>query len=144
MVRVGTPSSVARPAWYDRNSTTSVGGYQGTGVAPHAATNRLNVVVSSGKKVVAETIQLRVERATAATTAVRPTIYCELTPSGGSATRILEAAIRGNNVGDKDNVSLGQNITLNAGDALTFYTVDGSTGGTCDLSIMIKFTIFDA
>jgi len=142
--RRDAPSGAFRPEWYDRNPAHRLLSYMGYGVAPHVNTTRWTYTVPTGKKALNEFLHAKVRRATAATTASIPVSCVWDTPAGGSITELMHAAIRTNNVGDKDDVTVGQTITLLVGDALTALTVDGSTGGTCDYVLVAKITEFDA
>jgi len=144
MVRVGTPSAVARPDWYDRNPVSRVDYYWGSGVAPHGVTTRLSYTVPSGKKAMVEVLVLKVRRNTAATTLGIARASLILTPSGGAPDNFMDACIVNNTVDVKDGWSIGASLALITGDLLEFTTYDGSTGGTCDYWLSYKITEFDA
>jgi len=144
MVRVGTPSAVARPAWYDRNPISRIDHYWGLTVAPHALTTRLTYTVPAGKKAILEALQVRCIRRTAATTVGLVYAVAYITPSGASEKELLDCYLFTNNVGDKDGQALQGTVTLFAGDVLGLKTYDGSTGGTVDYFLAYKLTEFDA
>jgi len=144
MVRIGTPSAVARPAWHDRNPTTRADHYWGQNVAPHAVTTRLTYTCPAGKKAMVEVIMVRVRRASAATTLGTCGTYTMVTPSGGGTKEIVDAFINDNTVNARDQSAIGASLVMIAGDVLDLKTYDNSTGGTCDYFVCYKLTEFDA
>jgi len=58
-----------RPEPHDRNPVRQTLTYSGTGIAPHATTQRFSYTVPSGKKAIVLAAQANLQRATAATTA---------------------------------------------------------------------------
>jgi len=144
MVRVGTTPAVARAAWYDRTAASKCDYYYGQGVSPHAVTTRLTYTVPAGKKAMVEVMQVRVRRASAATTVGLAGAYVMLTPSGGVIKEILDTGINDNTVNARDNNALGGTMVLCTGDQLDLKTYDLSTGGTCDYFVCYKLTEFDA
>jgi len=144
MVRVGTPSAVARPAWHDRNPVSKLDGGDWVGVTPHALTERVSYTVPAGKKAIIEGTIIKVRRATAATTPLRAAAEWALTPAGGAQVRFYFVEIFGNTVGDQDLLFLPMTMVLCSGDKWAGLTVDGSTAGTCDYKFRFKVTEFDA
>jgi len=145
MVRVGTPSAVARPEWYDRNPTSKADGHATT-AAPHTITERVAYTVPSGKKAIVEMVYLRIKRVTAATTAGTATSLLRVTPSGGSAMSIMIAELTSsqNSVGDKETLQVSPLMTLFTGDKVSGDSLDTSTGGTVEYQARWKLTEFDA
>jgi len=144
MVRIGTPSAVARPEWYDRNPASTVSGWGGTNVAPHAATTRASYTVPSGKKALLEFLKVWVRRTTAATTAGNPKATWYVYPAGAGFVDLLRAEIFTNGVGDKDIAYAFAALVLCTGDELRLISIDDSTGGTMDYWSAAKLTQFDA
>jgi len=144
MVRVGTPSAVARPEWYDRNPIDATLAYQGLAIGPHSITLRGSYTVPAGKKAFLESLYLLVYRVTAATTVGSCMARVDYTPAGGT-TKVFCLVIFTNNTADfnVDHI-LGNCGCMRAGDQLAIYTADGSTGGTVSYYETIKVTEFDA
>ena len=134
----------ARPAYYDRNATSGSIAYQGTSIAPHADTQRATVTLASGKRAFLEATSLIYIRATAATAATFVYASASLIPSGGTGVGYLLVPQINNTVGTVSNISLGGSLTIGAGDVLSLYTSDTSTGGTYNYYLAIKYTQFDA
>jgi hypothetical protein len=120
------------------------GSYVGADIAPHTQATRFTYTVPTGKKAFVEMLQTRVQRSTAASAASRVIAWIGYQPSGGSGSLMSYSVINTNGVGDKDANIVGQSIVMNAGDTLTGYTSDGSTGGACDYMLNYKITEFDA
>jgi len=143
MVRVGTPSAVARPEWYDRNPIHRLYGYSGN-LAPHSVTTRWTYTVPAGKKAFLELAAVHHIKTAAATTVVNSYSSILITPSGGSLTELIAAQIYTNAVGDKDRAETGHAAVLLAGDIIQFNTYNGDTGGTVWHRGVAKITEFDA
>jgi len=144
MVRVGTPSAVARPAWHDRNPIPSWQSYEAAGVAPHGATTRWTYTVPAGKKAIMEYAFLSLTRSGAPTTVGTAFCFLYYQPSGGSSHILYDASLRDATVGNVKEIASPTSLMLNAGDAVRGYTQDTSTGGTIDYILNVKFTEFDA
>jgi hypothetical protein len=91
-----------------------------------------------------ELLSCRVTRVSAATTVDVAQAAWALTPSGGTEHFLLQARLITNNVGDTREHGIGATLILNAGDTLTGYTADYSTGGACHYFLSYKITEFDA
>jgi len=139
-----SPTVLARPAWYDRNPTSIQKLHADAGRSPHSETERWTYTVPSGKKALIESLYIKIMRATAASSAVLVLAAVQLGLGGGTNYYHWIAALRTNNVGDKDDIIIGQSIILNAGDVLRAISSDSSTGGTVDYYILAKITEFDA
>jgi len=144
MVRVGTPSAVARPDWYDRNPSNQHLYYEGYGISPHVKTGRWNYTVPAGKKALVELVWARLIRKSAATTLGDAYAGIWFLVSGGTNRWLAGAWICDNTVGATKDFVLGQSIIMLPGDSIFGYTADGSTGGTFDYQIYAKITEFDA
>ena len=136
--------AVARPAYYDRNSSSGSLGYASGGVPPHADTVRGTATIAAGKKAFIDSTSLSSTRQAAATTLAFGYIYASYTPSGGGANVYLLAPQQNNTVGWVVNPILGGSIVLNTGDAVSIGTYDGSTGGTISYYMYIRYMTFDA
>lgn len=133
---------VARPAYYDRNATSSIQTYVAI-VAPHSFTTRWTTTVASGTKLVVEAATTFVERITAATTAAE--VYGRIRITSGANVMVLSAqAFTSNTIAVCyiDKASYG--TTLYAGESIAGVTSDGSTGGTAFFEIDFKGTVYDA
>jgi len=143
MVRVGTPSAVARPHWYDRNPSNIWRQYAAT-LGPHSSTQRWSYTVPAGKKALVEFSIACLLRVTAASTVGEAYAYVYYTPSGGTGGSLFEVRLLTNGIGDGKSLIVGQGIMMFAGDQLLGFTGDGSTGGTIEYVIAVKITEFDA
>ena len=128
----------ARPAYYDRNATSSYQSYSAT-VGPHVDTTRWTVTIASGKKLLVEQALVQIYRATAASTA----------SSVGSVIFyvgqvFISAVAQANTIGLQDRLNLMGGVTLYAGETMYGQTYDASTGGTNVLTAAFKGTQYDA
>jgi hypothetical protein len=136
--------AVARPTYYDRNGTSIVKAYQAYGIAPHAEVQRWIYTAPAGEKAYVEMLQTMVYRQTVAGVASRYWSEMFFTPSGGSATKILEVTSQSNVVDTQSNIIIAGSMLLFPGDSLEGQTADASTGGTTYVIVSAKFTQFDA
>jgi hypothetical protein len=134
--------AVARPAYYDRNATSSVQAFLATD-GPHGQTTRWTTTVAAGKKIVSEAAAFRNLRTTVAT--VAGVVTSELQLVSGSSTLILISNRQtDNSVVTQYFVTLSAPLTLYTGESLSAVTVDLSTGGVVQYSLNFKGTSFDA
>jgi len=143
MVRA-SPTVLARPAWYDRNSVSKKGGYDGVNLSPHSAIQRFSYTIPAGKKAFLEAAVIDHLRVTAATTLDKSAAYFGVTPSGGTFGTVCRIKMLNNTVGAIYSANIGQGVLIYEGDAVVGYTVDGGTGGTCDYGMFYKISEFDA
>lgn len=143
---VRTLSGGSRPAWYDRHPISKVQSYNGSDIAPHSATQRTTYTCPAGKKAIVELLALSIERVTVATTPLSAMAYVIIAPGGTGSNAILFARLEevDNSLKDKDRAIAGSSIALNAGDILSSFTIDASTGGLISYNIGLKYTEFDA
>lgn len=134
--------AVARPAYYDRNATTTFNS-MGVNPTPHSATVRFTTTVASGKKMLLETTYLYVARFTVATAVGEALTYNQVT-AGASTADVYTASLTSNTVGAQTVVQLPTALTLYAGEVITAVTSDASTDGTCLMRATIKGTTYDA
>lgn len=130
--------AVARPAYYDRNATSSYASYDAP-VGPHGNTTRWTITVAVGKKLLVEQATTQVYRTTAATVVM------------GCGSQIWyvgqifqTSSSSSNSVGLLDKTNLMTGVTLYAGETMYGNTYDGSTGGTVTFTVNYKGTLFDA
>jgi hypothetical protein len=142
-MRTGQPI-ISRPAWYDRNPIVKCDSWLGTSTAPHAETERWTYTVPAGKKAFLETLSMRMQRSSAASTGGTAVAWVGVYPSGGVPKYLAFCAIVTNTVGDKDSSIVGQAIVMKAGDIIRARTSDLSTGGAIDYFLAYKITEFDA
>lgn len=134
----------ARPQWYDRNVKNYSGLYNGVNVAPHAGTDRLTYTCPENKNARFYSIQLGIQRATAAAPVGRVLIYGTYTPYLGTPYGVYNLNLGiGNNVGDRADCVLPV-IHLWNGDKFKWVTMDTSTGGTCCYQINYMIAEYDA
>lgn len=135
--------AASRPAYYDRNSTTSGAAYYGT-VAPHTATTRWTVTCAAGKRIFVESIFSDITRITAATVAAQSYVAVTVVCVDGSGPTLCFGSLRSNTVYERSVSQLAGQIILNAADYIFAQTFDASTGGTCGYNVYQKHTVFDA
>jgi len=129
-----------RPEPHDRNPVRQTLTYSGTGIAPHATTQRFSYTVPSGKKAIVLAAQANLQRATAATTAAITRASVQL-----QNTLVVDARISyDNNVGARASMNIAQAGVLLPGETVIGQTRDTSTGGTVDYEIDCLITEFDA
>lgn len=131
-------------AWYDRNPISSIFEFVGS-LAPHAKTYWWAYTVPKNKKAFAEAIMCRVNRATVAAPAVQAECGIEVQLLNNAAlTGFLRLNLFGNTIDDHDTIIVGNSVMLQAGEKITGYTFDISTGGSVDYNLTCKITEFDA
>lgn len=131
--------AVARPAYYDRNTTTVSGTYFAV-VGPHAQTTRWTITNPAGKKLYIDAGALSMHRETAP--AVSTTAFGALqAPAGNSVINLFfdNAA-----VGATSNIAMGGSIYVGPGESIIGATYDGSTGGTILYAVFAHGVQFDA
>ena len=133
-----TSYAVARPSYYDRNSSAATATYADT-AAPHGETTRWTATIAAGKKQFVEFTRCSVYRLTAPSTAsvYEGRIYV-------SGTQFTGAVETSGVVGTLESVTLTGAITLYPGDIIYAATYDLSTGGTVFFSVGYRSTQFDA
>ena len=137
-----TSYAVARPAYYDRNASSTIGAYVAT-VAAHGNVVRWTVTVASGKKLLIEGGLCTHWQVTAPTTAgarfglIRITsgtdIFDLAFANAQSSTLNLQFSDKANTI-----------ATVYAAENVAGTTGDASTGGTVFYDVGIKGTTFDA
>lgn len=134
--------AVARPSYYDRNSTSVLNTYYAA-VAPHGVTQRWNYTVAAGKKLLVEIQTSRIARASVAT--VAGLAYTEIIVASGAANIITQSIQSTDNTITVATYALPtQSHTIYASENLTSNSYDTSTGGTITFHISSKGTLFDA
>jgi len=132
-----TSYAVARPAYYDRNATSSYNQYSGV-VGPHAETTRWTVTIAAGKKMLVEQIGITYFNVSVATVAGSYAsnifIVGQYLASQGSSVNV---------VATQGALYLTGNITLYAGETMYATTYNYATGGTVAHSMTYKATQFD-
>jgi len=142
-LRVGTPSAVARPDWYDRNPVVQNNYYTGV-VVPHTETERWTYTVPAGKKAMVEHLSLFMRRTTAPTTVGLAALIIYYRPSSGGETILCGIEFSDATAETYRALALGHNITMLAGDRLRAATFDLSTGGYVKYVAAAKVVEFDA
>ena len=130
--------------WYDRNPKSVLKRYVATDVAPHATTERWSYTVPKGKKAFIEYIGVLIQRITAAGTPGQVTACIDLGVEDATPVSMMAAILITNTAGDIDRDSIGQSLTLNAGEVLKCSTTDLSITGTVRYICVAKITEFDA
>lgn len=134
--------AVARPAYYDRNAVGGRQRYVAT-VAPHAQTTRWTVTIAAGKKCFVEQAAVRIGTTTLPT--VGGLVGCGIdTYDGTTYTTTAYSQFTSNTTTLQYGLNVCPTIpTVYAGESITAYTVDNSTGGTVQYIADTKYTIFD-
>lgn len=134
----------SRPAYYDRNPANTQLDYTGTGVAPHASTQRWTNTIASGKKGFVESAYALTYKATTGGVngLSQATVY--YTPNGGAQGLLIGAQIFGTAAGAQNIVNGTSLGVLQAGDVLAGFTNDAATGGTMNFFLTAKVMVYDA
>ena len=136
--------AVARPVYYDRNSSTFGKSYEASAIAPHATTTRWSYTVPAGKAAYVEACGGMMWRDGIATVAsLAQTVFNTVTSDTVTAT-VLQNRTYTNTGNDPVMFSLSQLAFLKAADVFGVNTFDGSTGGSFQYGMYAKFTQFDA
>ena len=137
-----TSYAVARPAYYDRNSSSSVQTYLDQ-VSPHGVTTRWTTTVAAGKKLAVEvTVMRNLRLSAAAPVGVQGS---ELTiTSGASLLVMLSNRQTDNTLNVAYVVQNTVNYTLFASESIKAESFDLSTGGVVQYALTLKGTSFDA
>ena len=114
--------------WYQTNYDMFEEAYSGDGVAPHATTSRNTYTVPANRLAIVSNVHVSMCRATAASTVARFRAAIDV---NGDANLIMVWS-RDNTIGPGYTEQLGETAILEAGDLLTQFTQDLSTGGTVD------------
>lgn len=141
-MRLLYPTSQTRQ-FYQQNAITRALGANVTGVAPHAFTDRNTYTVPAGKRALLTSATIALQRVTAAAPIGRyqSTIYVTLNAASADVTRLLAVD---NTVNFLNQMSLGLQVWLAAGDTVKWATEDLSTGGTVSYWGSFTYTEFDA
>lgn len=143
-MRLSNIQAMSRPEPSDRNGTAQTIVYGANGVTPHAQTVRASYTVPAGRKAVVEAsfCQMYRDNVAAPVNIVTASLY--YTKSGGAAQQVLNAFSGNNTLWSGDHVYEGWSLRLFAGDAITLYTSDASTGGTNTFNLFARATEYDA
>lgn len=115
--------------WVDRLVSVGEHGYTGV-VAPHAATARWVYTCPAAKKAVVVPSLLTIQRVTAAAPVGRVRAFLTVNIQGGGELSAGEVSMLKNAIGDQVQSQIFDSFYLQAGDKLTLWTEDLSTGGT--------------
>ena len=138
-----TSYAVARPAYYDRNATTSFNAYNQL-ITPAGLTTRFTYTVPAGKKLQLEAVGVTITTQTLATVAGRNIILVAITSGVDTADLSRIDATNTNVVASYRFDIKGLVLTLFAGETIYAQTLDGSTGGSQYFAAFNKGSIFDA
>lgn len=134
---------VARPAYYDRNATSTLQNYNAV-VAPHGTTTRWTTTIAAGKKMNVELVQIYQERRSVATVALQSTIQVNITSGATTALSVFTNDLGTNTVGARDYRLVTNVCTLYPAETIEVVTLDVSTGGTVLFLAVMKGTTYDA
>ena len=130
---------VARPAYYDRNSTTTNGGYYNT-VGPHAQTTRWTITNTAAQKMYVDAGAVSMHRETAPTSSASGFVALQ-SPVNSS---VIFGFFNNATAGATLNVTMGGSILVLQGGSIVGVTQDGSTGGTITYAVFCHAVQFDA
>lgn len=141
-MRIGYPTGLAKQ-FYQANAITRALGSNVTGFAPHVFTDRNTYTVPAGKRALLTSATIAIQRVTAAAPIGRyqNTIYVTLNAAAADVCRIIAID---NTVNFINQMSLGLQVWLAAGDTIKWATEDLSTGGTVSYWGSFTYTEFDA
>lgn len=128
-----------RSEYIDRGPNTLVDSYIGTGIAPHAATQRLSFTPSAGYRGLIRAISMQIYRVTAAGTLSTSGVYVTFNGGSGDQT-FIRRDLYLNTVGAEMFVLITDPLWLVVGQTLKLFTFDASTGGT--ISYNLGFSAF--
>ena len=131
--------AVARPAYYDRNSTTTTGGYYNT-VGPHAQTTRWTITNTAAQKMYVDAGAVSLHRETAPATSASAFIALQ-SPVNSS---VIFGFFNNATAGATLNVTMGGSILVLPGGSVVAVSQDGSTGGTITYALFCHAVQFDA
>ena len=135
--------AVARPAFYDRNATSTLQNF-GTQVAPHSDTTRWTTTVAAGKKLAVELVHIYQERITLATVVRQSNMQLIISNGVTNALTMYNNDLGTNTVGLRDYRLVTNVATIYAGESIYAVTSDASTGGLCLFVAVMKGTTYDA
>lgn len=137
-----TSYAVARPNYYDRDTTSYADSYDGATVAPHTYTVRSTTTVASGKKLLIESMFTYMRRKTAAT-AVSDYLIAATTYTSTSNASLSRLFSISNTLGVVQVTQTSQ-FTMFPAEYYEIVTADFSTGGTVEYLCGVKGVTFDA
>ncbi len=138
-----TSYAVARPAYYDRNSTSTFGLYNDL-IAPAGLTTRVTSTVAAGKKLQLEALGCTITTQTVSAPAGRNIALVAISNGVSSADLVRIDATNTNVAGSFRQDVKSLVLTLFAGETVFGQTLDFSTGGTQYFGLFFKGSTFDA
>ena len=130
---------VARPMYYDRNSTATTGGYYNT-VGPHAQTTRWTITNTSSQKMYVDAGAISLHRETAPSTSA--SVFIALQQPINSS--VIFGFFNSATVGATLNVTMGGSILVLPGGSVVGVSSDSCTGGTITYALFCHAIQFDA
>lgn len=141
-MKIDYPAGVKRD-WIDRNPIVSALVYNGQNVAPHALNERWGYTCPAGKRAHIELISINLMRTAVATTPNLAQAWVQIDDMTVQAG-FGQCMVLGNVVGNEQHQTFGQFGWLTAGQSVSAYTADPSTGGTFAYYIAAQIVEFDA
>ena len=135
--------AVARPAYYDRNATSTLQSYSSID-APVVQTTRWTTTVAAGTKLLIEMANGRLTTVTAATVKSIYDYGAIYITSGATTISMVDIALDTNTVGAYRQQLITQGPTIYAGETVFAATAAASTGGTIQYVLQIKGTTYTA
>lgn len=117
-------------------------GWIGNGIAPHANTSRVSYTVPAGKRALIQACLGTTIRDTVAAPIGRFGLFVER-DDGVSPDTILSLTSLANTIGANNQLSYADQSYMKAGDIVTIWTGDLSTGGTVSYFAHVSITEFD-
>lgn len=134
--------AVARPSWYDRQSTESSNSFSGTN-GGFTNGNQFTYTVPSGKLFNMDAGFCGIWCSVAATANGTDQAALIFTPSGGSATSLLDARLYIESAGATATQNLAGTVLIFPGGTIQGYAFNGQTGGTTAYAITYHGVQFD-
>ena len=140
-MRVGS-FAVARPAWYDRNPTEVSNSFTGSN-GGFTNGNQFSYTVASGKLLYLDAMFAGIWCSVVATGNGTDQAAMIFTPSGGSATSLLDARLYIESAGATATQVFGGSVLIFPGGVIQGYAFNGQTGGTTAYELTYHGVLFD-
>jgi hypothetical protein len=138
-----TSYAVARPAYYDRNATSTLAVYAAD-TAPHGSTTRFTTTVAANTKLIVEVMECLLLTTSAPTIAARGNSVLVVTSGATSVDFGRVDQIQNATVSASTTQVYSLAVTVYAAETVTGVTSNGSTGGTLFHIVGYKGTTYAA
>ena len=135
--------AAARPAYYDRNATSTSGSYGAT-VTQHASTTRYTVTVAAGTKLLIEAAETFILTVTAAATPLRLASRVSVTSGGNTQSLCATDITQSASVTAPTYSIQSLAVTAYVGDTVTGTTFMDSVTGSAYMATSFRGTTYSA